>query len=265
MPHTRGVELRWRAGTGLWLASAALAALVAFAILAAGDGVEGRPVSSDDLVTALAIGGALFAGWVVFGAFAAYLAGRAVRQGRGAAAAGTYATIPVPGAGAVGATAGAHLGGDRFGTFADEARRVLALAQDEAQRFDHSYIGTEHLLLGILREQHCLAAQVLARMGVELAKARTAVEFIIGRGDGPAAREVGLTPRAKRVVELAVDEARRLGHHDVNTGHLLLGLVREGEGIAAGVLESLGVNLDRVRHEVVRALRTDSPGESADT
>ena len=141
---------------------------------------------------------------------------------------------------------------DRFDKFTDRARKVLTLAQDEAQRFNHNYIGTEHLLLGLVREGEGVAARVLENMNVELPKVRTAVEFIIGRGDRPVVGEVGLTPRAKRVIELAIDEARRLGHNYIGTEHLLLGLVREGEGIAAGVLESLGVNLDKVRLEVIR-------------
>ena len=143
---------------------------------------------------------------------------------------------------------------DRFDRFTDRARHVLTLAQDEAQRFNHAYIGTEHLLLGLIRETDGVAAQVLRSMGVDLTKVRTAVEFIIGRGDRPVLGEVGLTPAAKRVIELSIDEARRLGHHYLGTEHLLLGLVRDGEGIAAGVLESLGVNLDKVRHEVIRTL-----------
>ena len=136
---------------------------------------------------------------------------------------------------------------DRFDKFTERARKVLTLAQDEAQRFNHNYIGTEHLLLGLVREGEGVAAHVLENMGVELNKVRTAVEFIIGRGDRTVVGEIGLTPRAKKVIELAVDEARRLNHHYIGTEHLLLGLVREGEGIAAGVLESLGVNLDKVR------------------
>jgi ATP-dependent Clp protease ATP-binding subunit ClpC len=147
---------------------------------------------------------------------------------------------------------------DRFDKFTDRARKVLTLAQDEAQRFNHNYIGTEHLLLGLVREGEGVAARVLENMNVELPKVRTAVEFIIGRGDRPVVGEVGLTPRAKRVIELAIDEARRLGHNYIGTEHLLLGLVREGEGIAAGVLESLGVNLDKVRHEVIRVLSQSS-------
>ena len=136
---------------------------------------------------------------------------------------------------------------DRFDKFTERARRVLTLAQEEAQRFNHKYIGTEHLLLGLVREGDGVAAKVLSNLGVELNKVRSAVEFIIGRGDRSTSGEIGLTPRAKRVIELAVDEARRLNHSYIGTEHLLLGLVREGEGIAAGVLESLGVNLERVR------------------
>src|SRR5579859_1141432 len=147
---------------------------------------------------------------------------------------------------------------DRFDKFTDRARKVLTLAQDEAQRFNHNYIGTEHLLLGLVREGEGVAARVLENMNVELSKVRTAVEFIIGRGDQPVVGEVGLTPRAKRVIELAIDEARRLGHNYIGTEHLLLGLVREGEGIAAGVLESLGVNLDKVRHQVIHVLSQSS-------
>jgi ATP-dependent Clp protease ATP-binding subunit ClpC len=149
---------------------------------------------------------------------------------------------------------------DRFNKFTDRARKVLTLAQDEAQRFNHNYIGTEHLLLGLVREGEGVAARVLENMNVELAKVRTAVEFMIGRGARPVVGEVGLTPPAKRVIELAIDEARHLGHNYIGTEHLLLGLVREGEGIAAGVLESLGIDFDRVRHEVIRAIssRDDS-------
>src|ERR671914_252680 len=147
---------------------------------------------------------------------------------------------------------------DRFDKFTDRARKDLTLAQDEAQRFNHNYIGTEHLLLGLVREGEGVAARVLENMNVELSKVRTAVEFIIGRGDRPVVGEVGLTPRAKRVIELAIDEARRLGHNYIGTEHLLLGLVREGEGIAAGVLESLGVNLDKVRHQVIHVLSQSS-------
>ncbi len=148
---------------------------------------------------------------------------------------------------------------DRFDKFTERARRVLTLAQEEAQRFNHNYIGTEHLLLGLVREGDGVAAKVLANLGVELNKVRSAVEFIIGRGDRQSSGEIGLTPRAKKVIELAVDEARRLSHSYIGTEHLLLGLVREGEGIAAGVLESLGVNLERVRAETQRILAQSQP------
>ncbi|HLI90594.1 MAG TPA: ATP-dependent Clp protease ATP-binding subunit [Ktedonobacteraceae bacterium] len=143
---------------------------------------------------------------------------------------------------------------DRFDKFTERARKVLSLAQEEAQRFQHNYIGTEHLLLGLVREGEGVAAKVLANLGVELNKVRSAVEFIIGRGDRIVLGEIGLTPRAKKVIELAVDEARRLNHHYIGTEHLLLGLVREGEGIAAGVLESLGVNLEKVRTQTIQVL-----------
>ena len=124
----------------------------------------------------------------------------------------------------------------RFEKFSERARRVLSLAQEEAQRFNHNYIGTEHILLGLVRETEGVAAKVLANLNVELVKVRSAVEFIIGKGERPAPGEIGLTPRAKKVIELAVDEARRLNTHYIGTEHLLIGLMREGEGVAAGVL-----------------------------
>ena len=143
----------------------------------------------------------------------------------------------------------------RFEKFSERARRVLSLAQEEAQRFNHNYIGTEHVLLGIVRETDGVAAKVLVNLGVELAKVRSAVEFIIGRNDAPISKEgIGLTPRAKKVIELAVDEARRSNHNYIGTEHLLIGLMREGDGVAAGVLENLGVNLDKVRAEAGRLM-----------
>ena len=144
--------------------------------------------------------------------------------------------------------------GSRFEKFSERARRVLSLAQEEAQRFNHNYIGPEHILLGLVRETEGVAARVLSSLSVDLSKVRSAVEFIIGRGEKPAQGEIGLTPRAKKVVELAVDEARRMNHTYIGTEHLLIGLLREGEGVAAGVLESLGVNLDKVRGETSRIL-----------
>src|SRR5215212_8631388 len=156
------------------------------------------------------------------------------------------------------------MAGDKFDKFTERARKVLTLANEEAQRFNHNYIGTEHILLGLVREGDGIAARVLANMGIELPKVRSAVEFIIGRGGRMVVGEIGLTPRAKKVIELAVAEARRLNHTYIGTEHLLLGLVREGEGIAFGVLESLGVSLERVRTETARILSQSTP-QSAST
>jgi excisionase family DNA binding protein len=141
-----------------------------------------------------------------------------------------------------------------FDRFTERCRKALNLAQEEAQRFNHNYIGTEHLLLGLVGVGDGIAASVLNNLGVTLDQVRSAVEFIIGRGDRITLGEIGLTPRAKKVIELAVDEAQRLGHHYIGTEHLLLGLAREGEGIAAGVLESLGVSLEKSRRETIRVL-----------
>jgi excisionase family DNA binding protein len=152
----------------------------------------------------------------------------------------------------------------RFDKFTTRARRVLALAQEEATRFNHNYIGTEHLLLGLIAEGEGVAARVLTSLGADLDQTRGRVMQVIGRGDRPVAGEVGLTPRAKKVIELAVDEARRLNHHYIGTEHLLLGLLREGEGIAAGVLESIDLNLDRVRKQTLAVLqRTTRSDESS--
>ena len=150
----------------------------------------------------------------------------------------------------------------RFEKFSERARRVLSLAQEEAQRFNHNYIGTEHILLGLVRETEGVAARVLSNLNVELVKVRSAVEFIIGRGERPTPGEIGLTPRAKKVIELAVDEARRLNHSYIGTEHLLIGLMREGEGVAAGVLESLGVSLEKVRSETSRIIQTQASSGS---
>jgi ATP-dependent Clp protease ATP-binding subunit ClpC len=151
----------------------------------------------------------------------------------------------------------------RFEKFSERARRVLSLAQEEAQRFNHNYIGTEHMLLGLVRETEGVAALVLSNLNVELVKVRSAVEFIIGRGERPTPGEIGLTPRAKKVIELAVDEARRLNQTYIGTEHLLVGLMREGEGVAAGVLESLGVSLEKVREETNNILASQSAGSGS--
>jgi len=142
----------------------------------------------------------------------------------------------------------------RFEKFSERARRVLTIAQEEARTLNHSYIGTEHILLGLVREEEGVAARVLTNMGVGLGKVRSAVEFIIGRGEKPATGETGLTPRAKKVIELAIDEARQLGHNYIGTEHLLLGLLREGEGVASSVLDSFGITLERTRAEITHVL-----------
>jgi len=147
----------------------------------------------------------------------------------------------------------------RFEKFSERARRVLTIAQEEARQMNHSYIGTEHILLGLAREEEGVAAKVLNNLGVSLNKVRSAVEFISGRGERPSTGETGLTPRAKRVIELAIDEARQLGHNYIGTEHLLLGLLREGEGVAAGVLESLGVTLEKTRAETAQVLSQGVP------
>ena len=152
---------------------------------------------------------------------------------------------------------------DRFNKFTGRASKVLSLAQEEAQRFNHNYIGTEHLLLGLVREGEGVAAVVLKHLDIDLNRVRSAVEFIINRGDRIVLGEIGLTPRAKKVIELAVDEARRLNHHYIGTEHLLLGLVRQGDGIAAGVLNSLGVDLEKVRAQTILILSQASAAREA--
>lgn len=152
--------------------------------------------------------------------------------------------------------------GDKFDKFTVQAKRVMSYAQEEAQRFQHNYIGTEHLLLGLIREGEGVAAKVLHSLGVELDKVRSGVEFIISRGDRIVLGEIGLTPRAKKVIQLAIDEARNMHYNYIGTEHLLLALVREGEGIAFGILTGLGVNLEKVRTQILLVLSqrsTESP------
>ena len=143
---------------------------------------------------------------------------------------------------------------ERFDKFSQRARTVLGLAQEEAQRFNHNYIGTEHLLLALVREGEGVAAKVLTNLGVELTQVRKAVEYLIGRGERPPTGQIGFTPRARKVVELAVDEAKQMSHQFVGTEHLLLGLIREGEGVAAGILRSLRLDLEAVRQETLTVL-----------
>ncbi len=146
-----------------------------------------------------------------------------------------------------------------FERFTEKAIKVIMLAQEEARRLGHNFVGTEQILLGLIGEGTGVAAKVLKSMGVNLKDARVEVEKIIGRGSGFVAVEIPFTPRAKRVLELSLEEARQLGHNYIGTEHLLLGLIREGEGVAARVLENLGVDLGKVRTQVIRML-----GETAE-
>jgi ATP-dependent Clp protease ATP-binding subunit ClpC len=141
-----------------------------------------------------------------------------------------------------------------FGRFTERAQKVMLLAQEEAKRLGHNYVGTEHLLLGLIQEGEGIAAKALASMGIESRTVRDAVENMIGKGAAETAGDIGYTPRAKKVVELSYEEARRLGHNYVGTEHILLGLIREGEGVAARVLYSLGADLEKVRARVTELL-----------
>jgi ATP-dependent Clp protease ATP-binding subunit ClpC len=141
-----------------------------------------------------------------------------------------------------------------FERFTEKAIKVIMLAQEEARRLGHNFVGTEQVLLGLIGEGTGVAAKTLKTMGVTLKDARAEVEKIIGRGSGFVAVEIPFTPRAKRVLELSWDEARQLGHNYIGTEHLLLGLIREGEGVAARVLENLGVDLNKIRSNVIKML-----------
>jgi ATP-dependent Clp protease ATP-binding subunit ClpC len=141
-----------------------------------------------------------------------------------------------------------------FERFTERAKKVLTLAQEEAERSHHSYIGTEHLLLGLLREGEGLAAKVLNNLGVEINKVRSTIESVLGRNERIIIQQIIPTSRVKKVIEISFEEARRMGNNYVGTEHLLLGLLIEGEGIAAHVLEDLGANLEKVRGEIERLL-----------
>jgi dihydroneopterin aldolase len=143
-----------------------------------------------------------------------------------------------------------------FERFTDRARRVVVLAQLEARRLEHSHIGTEHLLLGLIAEEDGVAARVLADLGIGLETARQQVIGIIGEGPGPAESHIPFTPRAKKVMELSLREALALGHNDIGTEHILLGLLREGDGVGAQVLVASGADLVTVREKVVELLGT---------
>lgn len=147
-----------------------------------------------------------------------------------------------------------------FDKYTDGAKRVLMLAQEEARRLNHNYIGTEHLLLGLVREGEGIAAKTLGVRGVDLTKVRSAVEFIVGRGERIEAGDIALTPRAKKVIELTAAEVRRVRHSYIGTEHILLGIVQQGDGVAIGVLESLGVDLAELRSALEITGGQEAPG-----
>jgi ATP-dependent Clp protease ATP-binding subunit ClpA len=150
-----------------------------------------------------------------------------------------------------------------FERFTGQARRVMDLAQDEARMLGHHYIGTEHILLGLIHEGEGVAAQALESLGVSLKTARQQVEKAVGRGQQAAPERIPLTPRAKKVLELSLREALQLGHHYIGTEHILLGLIREGDGVAARVLAGLGADLNRVRQQVIQLLHGSQGGQPA--
>ncbi|HBV98257.1 MAG TPA: ATP-dependent Clp protease ATP-binding subunit ClpC [Desulfotomaculum sp.] len=149
-----------------------------------------------------------------------------------------------------------------FSRFTERAQKVLFLAQEEALRLGHPYVGTEHILLGLIREGQGVAARALAGMGIEADRVRSAVEQAVGKGQGNPGQEIALTPRGKRTLELSVEEARRMGHSYVGTEHMLLGLIREGEGLAAQALKAMGADLERVRQVVLEMI--GEPGQQGD-
>jgi ATP-dependent Clp protease ATP-binding subunit ClpC len=148
----------------------------------------------------------------------------------------------------------AYPGLEVFERFTDRARRSVVLAQEEARMLNHNYIGTEHILLGLLREEDGVAAKALTTLGVSLEAVRRDVGEIVGRGSEVPRGHIPFTPRAKKVLELSLREALQLGHNYIGTEHILLGLIREGEGVAAQVLQKLGADLNRVRQTVVQLL-----------
>src|SRR5438046_933223 len=143
---------------------------------------------------------------------------------------------------------------DMFERFTDRARRVVVLAQEEARMLNHNYIGTEHILLGLIHEGEGVAAKALESLNISLEAVRQQVEEIIGQGQAAPTGHIPFTPRAKKVLELSLREALQLGHNYIGTEHILLGLIREGEGVAAQVLQKLGADLNRVRQQVTEEL-----------
>ncbi|MEY3310145.1 MAG: ATP-dependent Clp protease, partial [Actinomycetota bacterium] len=150
-----------------------------------------------------------------------------------------------------------------FERFTDRARRVVVLAQEEAKQLNHNYIGTEHILLGLIREGDGIAAKALAELSISIDNVREQVQEIIGQGQTAPTGHIPFTPRAKKVLELSLREALQLGHNYIGTEHILLGLIREGEGVAAQVLVKLGADLTRVRQTVIQLLSGYQGKESA--
>jgi ATP-dependent Clp protease ATP-binding subunit ClpA len=150
-----------------------------------------------------------------------------------------------------------------FERFTDPARRVVVLAQEEARLLNHNYVGTEHLLLGLIHEGQGVAAKALELLGIRLVAVRAQVEEIVGRGHLAPTGHIPFTPRAKKVLELSLREAKQLGHNYIGTEHILLGLLREGEGVAAHVLVKLGADLSRARGQVIGLLSGDAGTEEA--
>ena len=149
-----------------------------------------------------------------------------------------------------------------FDRFTDRARKVMGLARQEAQRFNHEYIGTEHILLGLVQEESGVAANVLKNMDVDLKKIRIEVEKLVQSGGATVTMgQLPFTPRAKKVLEYALEEASQLGHNYIGTEHLLLGLLRESDGVAAQVLLNLGLKLEEVREEVLELLGAELPNQ----
>jgi ATP-dependent Clp protease ATP-binding subunit ClpC len=146
-----------------------------------------------------------------------------------------------------------------FERFSERARQVVVLAHDEARALGHDYIGTEHLLLGLLREEEGIAARVLEGLSVTTEEVRGKVASIVGRGDAAPAEQIPFTPRAKQVLELSLREALALGHNDIGTEHVLLGVVREYDGLGARILFDLGADAETIRNEVIRALSGPGP------
>jgi ATP-dependent Clp protease ATP-binding subunit ClpC len=149
-----------------------------------------------------------------------------------------------------------------FERFTDRARRVVVLAQDEARNLGHNYIGTEHILLALLAEGQGVGAKALEAQDISLDAARQQVEEIIGRGQGASQGHIPFTPRSKKVLELSLREALQLGHHYIGTEHILLGLIREGDGVGAQVLVGFGTDLNRTRQQVVQILSGRVSGEA---